>query len=462
MKSIIYSLSILLFSLTLNAQVGVGTTTPEAALDIESTNNGLLIPRVALTSTTDTTTIITATESELVYNTATVADVTPGFYYLITAAGPWVRFGGATGWLTTGNADIVNGTNFLGTTTDVDIAFRRNNLAAGKISVNSTSFGIGALNNGSNSNSVAFGNNALNVSTGQQNVAFGANTLSNNTTGGSNVAIGFQALQVNGNSLNNTAIGHRAMASLNGSAWQSNVAIGWGAMADVTTQVTNSTFVGVEAGRNNRGIGAVGLGRRALGSNNGGPSTGEYNTAVGHEALAFNTSGQHNTAIGSQAMAVNTVGFENTSIGYRSGFSLSGGDQNSFLGYSAGSDVSSGNTNIAIGYQAQVPSSTASNQLSIGNWIYGNSGNIGIGISVPNEKFEVNGKIKATNLDVTGNIGIGVVSPTDKLEVNGKIRAVDVNFSGLPIFDNEAAAILGGIASGDLYQTTTGEIRIKL
>lgn len=32
----------------------------------------------------------------------------------------------------------------------------------------------------------------------------------------------------------------------------------------------------------------------------------------------------------------------------------------------------------------------------------------------------------------------------------------------LPVYANEAAAIIGGIATGKLYQTLTGEIRIKL
>ena len=104
------------------------------------------------------------------------------------------------------------------------------------------------------------------------------------------------------------------------------------------------------------------------------------------------------------------------------------------MGYNAGSNITSGNTNIVIGHNAQVPSAIASNQISIDNLIYASLGNVGIGVTVP----------------------------TVKLEVNGKIRAVDVNFSGLPVYANEAAAIAGGIATGDLYQTLTGEIRIKV
>lgn len=34
--------------------------------------------------------------------------------------------------------------------------------------------------------------------------------------------------------------------------------------------------------------------------------------------------------------------------------------------------------------------------------------------------------------------------------------------TGFPIYADEAAAILGGLASGNLYKTVTGEVRIKL
>ena len=62
----------------------------------------------------------------------------------------------------------------------------------------------------------------------------------------------------------------------------------------------------------------------------------------------------------------------------------------------------------------------------------------------------------------SGNIGIGTNAPEEKLEVIGTIKATDINFTGLPIFADEAAAILGGLQTGDCYQTSTGELRIKL
>lgn len=71
-----------------NAQVGINTDAPKtsAYLDVEATNKGILIPRVALTSTDEFTPIIgEQVESLLVYNTASAGTgdkaVEPGFYY---------------------------------------------------------------------------------------------------------------------------------------------------------------------------------------------------------------------------------------------------------------------------------------------------------------------------------------------------------------------------------------------
>ena len=69
--------------------VGINTTgnSPDASagLDVDFTDKGVLIPRVALTATNSASPITTPTTSLLVYNTATAGtkprDVYPGFYY---------------------------------------------------------------------------------------------------------------------------------------------------------------------------------------------------------------------------------------------------------------------------------------------------------------------------------------------------------------------------------------------
>jgi hypothetical protein len=37
-----------------------------------------------------------------------------------------------------------------------------------------------------------------------------------------------------------------------------------------------------------------------------------------------------------------------------------------------------------------------------------------------------------------------------------------VRFSSLPVYANDAAAGSGGLTGGELYRTTTGEVRVKL
>ena len=91
MKKLVLTFVFCALATIANAQVGIGTPTPaeSAILDIESENKGVLIPRVSLTSTTDTATIEGAeVNSLLVYNTATAGtepnEVTAGFYYWLT------------------------------------------------------------------------------------------------------------------------------------------------------------------------------------------------------------------------------------------------------------------------------------------------------------------------------------------------------------------------------------------
>ncbi|RZJ71600.1 hypothetical protein [Flavobacterium sp.] len=131
MKTITYrSFLILLFIGNISlAQVGIGTTSPTAALDIASTNDGLLIPRIALAAT-NVATVTTPTVSELVYNTTTSAagpnQVTPGYYYWDGTT--WIRLstGSNTFWALTGNAGTVAGTNFIGTTDAIDVRIKTN------------------------------------------------------------------------------------------------------------------------------------------------------------------------------------------------------------------------------------------------------------------------------------------------------------------------------------------------
>ena len=151
MKRILYSL-LLLTSLGTFAQVGVGTTTPNGALDVSSSTNGFVPPRVALTSIIIEAPVVNPQgglipAGTVVYNIATDGtspnNVAPGLYFWNGTR--WVAFAGSPGgldWTLTGNGGTTAATNFVGTTDSQDLQLRTNNLE--RITVSATgNVGIG-------------------------------------------------------------------------------------------------------------------------------------------------------------------------------------------------------------------------------------------------------------------------------------------------------------------------------
>lgn len=151
----------LLFSLNGFAQVGIGTTTPTAALDVTSTTSGVLVPRVALSSITtyapvlNPQTGLTPITGTLVWNTATAGvfpnNVIPGFYYWNGTI--WISVTGASAnsWSLTGNGGTnggnttTAGTNFIGTTDMQNLDIRTNNAFIARFS-GLGEFFVGTLN----------------------------------------------------------------------------------------------------------------------------------------------------------------------------------------------------------------------------------------------------------------------------------------------------------------------------
>ena len=112
-NKILFLVSITLSLATYGQNVGIGTSSPAALLDIYSTSDGILIPRVALTGTGSASPLSSPTTSTLVYNTATAGSgataVSPGFYYWNGSA--WVRFidnNSLTGSTTVSNTSSAN------------------------------------------------------------------------------------------------------------------------------------------------------------------------------------------------------------------------------------------------------------------------------------------------------------------------------------------------------------------
>lgn len=139
MKKKLFVLLTTFYFMNFYAQVGIGTTNIEngVELQIESTNRGLLIPRVALTSTLVQAPVGPApiATGVLVYNTSTngagATAVSPGFYYW--SGTEWISLRSNAGtpnldyWSLFGNSGTTPGANFLGTTDTRDLQIKTNN-----------------------------------------------------------------------------------------------------------------------------------------------------------------------------------------------------------------------------------------------------------------------------------------------------------------------------------------------
>lgn len=346
---------ILLFMVStgLVAQVGIGTVSPDAssALEIESTSAGILIPRM---TEAQRTAIGSPATGLLVYQTNNTA----GFWYY--SGSGWAALGSSSSWELTGNAGTNPSTNFIGTTDDVDLKFRRNNLEVGDITNYNIAFGESSFVNPVN----AF-----------YNVAIGNNAMENITGADGNVAIGWNALQANTNSSALVAIGNGALAN---NTEENNVAIGSGSMS-ANTVGTNNTAVGTGSLQSNiNGNANISIGYYSLYNNvDGGAncalgfyalrdnSSGIYNSAFGNQSLQFNTTGNYNTALGSFSQQQNVTGIENTSVGTYSLRNLTSGNRNTSVGYSSSAGNGSDSFNTALGAYA-VTNAGYSNATAIG------------------------------------------------------------------------------------------------
>lgn len=217
-----------MFFLTIyaSAQVGIGTTTPAGALDLNptvATNYGFVAPRVALTALNAQAPVVNPQGGAIpagtvVYNTATTGvapnNVGPGLYYWNGTK--WVAFAGSPGgldWSLLGNSSTTIATDFIGTTDAVDFATRTNNVermrvqSNGRIAVNATA--VSQADNQFEVNSTIAGDDAItgnSVGTGGRGVQ-GNSTLDGIGVFGYNDGTGDGAIGTNVNTTATAGIG---------------------------------------------------------------------------------------------------------------------------------------------------------------------------------------------------------------------------------------------------------------
>ena len=114
------------------AQVKIGANptllNPNAILELESSNKGFLMPRIALVAPSNAAPLAGFVSGILVYNTSTTDSLTPGMYY--SEGTKWVRVNtvqsAANSWGLSGNSGTA-ATNFIGTTDLAPLSIKTNN-----------------------------------------------------------------------------------------------------------------------------------------------------------------------------------------------------------------------------------------------------------------------------------------------------------------------------------------------
>lgn len=199
---------------------------------------------------------------------------------------------------------------------------------------------------GAGSNNLVIGGSAgAALTSGGQNNCIGVNAGLNMTTGANNMLMGYNA-------------GTGIVAGI------TNIAIG----ANTLTAVDSSdqVAIGDAALRYTQGANNLGIGKSALAGSQVTAHTGQFNLAIGTEALLLiegNT--WNNTAIGANSFRVLTTGVGNTGIGKDTGKALTTGDSNIFIGNATGDDTTTGDSNILIGSGLNTTSPSTTGELKI-------------------------------------------------------------------------------------------------
>jgi hypothetical protein len=394
-----------LFSLATTAQVGIGTSNPQATLDIFTSNpaspsetEGILIPRIDEFPAVNPG---VGQDGMMVFATGN-GSVEKGLYYWDHDALSWISF------LTVGVERI-------------------NDLLDGKSDLSGSSLFVGLQagesDNGGNNQNTGVGFQALNANiSATDNTAFGHRALWSLETGiGENTAIGVSALSSTPIGRQNVAIGWRAMVNA-GPDVRRATAIGYQAMSESTGGA--GTAVGIESMRfTTTGSENAALGNRSLYSN----TTGDRNTAIGHQAMLNNTTANRNTAMGYQALSTNTTGGNNAAFGYQTLGLNEQGNDNVALGYHAGRNIT-GSQNVVIGRSAGRGEFDVLNPIN-GNVFIGyqagyfetNSNRLFIENSDANETGAlIYGEFDNDLLRFNAAVGIGRNAATNALEINGE------------------------------------------
>ncbi len=452
MKKQLFFIILFTFLLTqsLFAQVAINDdgsdANPHAALDISSTDKGILIPRVSTAQKNNMANTLTVNEDGLM-----VYDVTLKSFWVWNGTDlQWKRFSGGVEKiddLTDGKSDSDGSDD--GSSVFLGVDAGQNDDASDNMNV-----GVGYQTLRSNT-------------TGHYNEAIGYQALFANTSGSKNVAIGLDAMHFSTTASDNIAIGHRSGRNISTS--YGNIAIGTEALLTNTTGYFNVAIGDQALSANLTGTTNVAIGESALTNNTASHNTavgssslstnssGQLNAAFGKNTLAHNTTASYNTAYGASAMETHQTGNNNTAAGYHALYGNVSGQNNTALGRSAGTGAT-GSGNVFLGYNAGV-NGAYNNRLYIDNsnadesnaLIYGEFDN---NILRTNAEFQIG---NPTGTGYTFPTARGTANQVLQTDGSGNLSWADVASSGNTL---DEAYDEGGSGAGKDITADAGAVRV--
>jgi len=395
-RKILFSVCLVFISLTVFSQVAINSTgaNPDASagLDVSFTNKGVLIPRIALTSATDNTTISSPATSLLVYNTGTGGLSPAGYYYW--NGSQWVQFGLANHT----HATLSQGAGIA--------TFSYNGSAPATVGVVF----------GTTSGTVAEGNHTHSgMVTGTGTTNYNAYWTSSNTLG----AEQYVAISRGGTGLGTTPtngqllIGNGTGYSLNTLTAGSGVTITNGAgTITISATGTGGTVTSISAGTPGTNTAGSGL---TFSSN---PITSTGSIALSNTGVTAGTYG--NSGANVPNITVDAQG----RLTAASNRTLTAGDIGAISG-------SCGTVNM-------LPKMASSTSITCSQ-IFDNGTNVGIGTTSPSYKLDVTGVIRSNN-EIISTLG-----------GSGQFRAIAGNYGAFIRNDGNDTYIPLLTASGDQY-----------
>lgn len=446
MKKNLSAAAALFFSAVMYSQVGINNASPKATLDItaKSTNGttaeGIIPPRLtgdqmkasdANYGNDQKGAIVYVTAAVSSVSTKTVNITAEGYYYF--DGGVWQKMGNgaaANSWGLNGNAGTDPAVNFIGTTgTGEHLVFKTAGSKSGLImdstsGQGNTALGSRALNlNANNYNSTyyntAFGSGALASNTGNNNTAVGTDAASTVTSGNYNTAVGRGSFNHSTTGSYNTALGYSTLSG--NTIGNKNVGIGNSAGSNITTG-NNNIIIGTDQSAisptdsNQLNIGGAIFGTGLGGNANAPAGNIGLGTALPQSRLHIVGDGGAGDDItinsgSNSATSSGLYAFSRSRGSYTIPTAVTDGDwlgSGSYQGYDGTSyqggariaalvngTVSSGNVPTDLFFSTG--STTIDERMRIAS-----NGNIGIGITSPSQKMDIDGTARLRNIPSSG------------------------------------------------------------